>query len=404
MPGIGANETRDATGSPGAGSVGSLLRRWTGTGKHMSHWKVLGFLSREGEGGIVTASSIAALAAVEQTAESLQLPRSAVDAAALAVLMPLADLDRVEETFDTETLALYQEFRLTSRHSTVAFEAAAMHSRVQSNDALLRDVAIAVLAGEAAACAPMERERLAGTIAIAARTEQDEDRAEVLASCLRDQASSDKESYEAEGGYLISISIDVCDSTYAKARMKCRARSDDVLDRWYKDFYCEFLHWELEFYESLLGASAVEVHWDWDKMFVVKGIGDEVWVLYEVVPQDEWKIRSLVALLLHSALNLASRTISWSWWSGKNEDREDGEWECGRYPFKVYADVVQDAFEVSDMRRDFLTERISAILGREEDWSEKQFIELGNRLNVGTLMRDERKMFSLVRTDYIGWK
>ena len=373
----------------------------------MSQWKVLDFLARENDGGVVLASSVAALAAVEHAAESLDLPRSAIDAATLAVLMPRVDPDSVRGTFDTEIFAVYQDIRPKGEHSTVALEAAAMHARAQGRDTLRRDVAIAVLAGEAAACAPTDRGTLAGTISFAADAEQDGSRAQMLAglaSRLRDQTDTDGDSGEPRVSYLISISIDVCDSTYAKSRMRARADSDDELAGWYQDFYRQFLYSELEFYESLLRASAGEVRWDWNRMFVVKGIGDEVWILYEVVPEDEWKISSLVALLLGSALHLASRTISWSWWSGKDEISDEDEGERRQYPFKVYADVVEGAFEVSQERRDFLTERISAILDPGADWPAKEFIELGNRLNLGALMKDSRRMISLVRTDYIGWE
>ena len=129
-----------------------------------------------------------------------------------------------------------------------------------------------------------------------------------------------------------------------------------------------------------------------------------MWILYEVVPKDEWKISSLVALLLGSALHLASRTISWSWWSGTDENSDEGEGERRQFPFKVYADVIEGAFEVSQLRRDFLTERINAILDPEADWPAKKFVELGNRLNLGASMKDGRKMISLVRADYIGWE
>ena len=347
----------------------------------MSQWKVLNFLARKNEGGIVLASSVAALAAVEKAAESLDLPRSAIDAATLVVLMPRVDPDSVRGTFDTETFSVYQDIRPKGQYSTVALEAAAMHARAQGGDTLRRDAAIAVLAGEVATCAPTDRETLASTISSAADAEQEGSRAQMLvglASRLRDRADTDEESNEPRGGYLISISIDVCDSTCAKSRMRARANSDDELAGWYQDFYRQFLYSELEFYESLLGASAGEVRWDWNRMFVVKGIGDEVWILYEVVPEDEWKISSLVALLLGSALHLASRTISWSWWSGEDENSDEGEWERRQFPFKVYADVVEGAFEVSQMRRDFLTERINAILDPEADWPAKKFIELGN--------------------------
>jgi len=81
---------------------------------------------------------------------------------------------------------------------------------------------------------------------------------------------------------VISISMDVCGSTDVKARMRQRAQDDKDLNRWYADFQRQFLNAEWRFYESLFRESDREIGWNWKRAFVVKGIGDEIWLLYEV--------------------------------------------------------------------------------------------------------------------------
>ena len=66
--------------------------------------------------------------------------------------------------------------------------------------------------------------------------------------------------------------------------------------------------------------------------------------------------------------------------------------------------MLDNAFEVSGPRRDFVTERLSEILGPEESWKSEDFIELGNRLHAGNLLGHGRRLVTAIRTDYIGWE
>ena len=135
-----------------------------------------------------------------------------------------------------------------------------------------------------------------------------------------------------------------------------------------------------------------------------QGIGDEIWLLYEVAEDDLWKLPSLVARLLHAALTVANCPIHWTSAPDDFECCAAGTSESRRLPLKFYVDILDDAFEVSGPRRDFVTERLAQILGPEESWNSEDFIEFGNRLHAGNLMGDGRRLVTTIRTDYIGWE
>ena len=67
-------------------------------------------------------------------------------------------------------------------------------------------------------------------------------------------------------------------------------------------------------------------------------------------------------------------------------------------------DILDDTYEVSGQRCDFVTERLPEILGAKESLNNRDFIELGNRLHAGSLMGDGRRLIQTIRTDYIGWE
>ncbi len=197
--------------------------------------------------------------------------------------------------------------------------------------------------------------------------------------------------------------MDVCGSTEAKATMRACARNDEELAEWYKAFHRQFLLSEWRFYTQLFQDGHCGLDWDWKHAFVVKGIGDEIWLLYEVGEDELWKLRSLAARLFHSALAVAGRAI---FWTSAADDEEPGDrpFEIRNLPLKFYMDILDDAFEVSGPRCDFVTERLPEIIGTGESSNNEDFIELGNRLHAGSLMADGRRLITAFRTDYIGWE
>ena len=377
----------------------------------MSGLEVLAFVAEELRGRILTVSSLSAFVAAERAANSLDMAVVSRQAAELAVLLPKAPLDRVREVFGAPVAEIVKALRRSSVYSTIALEAMSLYER-SSNDRICRDASIAAIAAEIAVASAEDRQELATALNRMSDEERDAGR-QAFVEELRERMSGAGVAEDGAAGRggrtrVISISMDVCGSTDVKARMRQRARDDEKkLSQWYADFHRRFLCAEWHFYESLFCAVPREINWDWKRAFVVKGIGDEIWLLYEVGEEDDWKLPALVARLLHAALDAARRPISWQAATDedeKDEERGDKPREMKELPLKFYVDIIDDAFEITGPRLDFMTKRLPQILGEEDAWASEDFIELGNRLHAGSLLGDGRRLVTGTRTDYIGWE
>ena len=380
----------------------------------MNGLDVLDFVLEETHGRILTASSMSGFVAAERAANSLEMELESRQAAELAVLFPKAPLDRVEEAFGASVAEIASALRRTSVYSKIAIEAMSLYGR-SADDRIRRDAAIAATAAEIEVASAEDRQVLENALDLMAGEEQDATRrafVEELRERLPSEATGDEESGRDGRTRVISISMDVCGSTDAKARMRQRARNEQDLNRWYAKFHRQFLHAEWRFYESLFREVDGEINWNWKRAFVVKGIGDEIWLLYEVWEEDDHKLPALVARLLHAAQDATGDLIRWVSATEEHDgdewdewDQDDGEpWETKNLPLKFYVDIIDDAFEITGPRRDFMTERLPLILGEEDAWAGEDFIELGNRLHAGSLLGDGRRLVTTIRTDYIGWE
>lgn len=379
--------------------------RSKGTNEQMSRVNVLDFVARELEGRIMTVSSLSAFVATEKAADRLDMTATSREAAQLAVLLPSAPLESIRDEFDPATADIVRALRPRVPFSRIAHEAMALHGR-SGDHKVRRDAAIAACAAEAAVVSPDDGESMAKLLEIMVNHETDPDSRCFLKE-LREQlpkpAPVDPEGESRDRATVISISMDVCGSTEVKSRMRACARDDEELAEWYKTFHRQFLLSEWRLYTQLFQDGYIGLDWDWKRAFVVKGIGDEIWLLYEVGEGDLWKLRSLAARLFHAALTVAGRPI---FWTSASDDEVLGDRppEIKNLPLKFYMDILDDAFEVSGPRRDFVTERLSEIIGAEQDSTNGDFIELGNRLHAGSLMGDGRRLVTTIRTDYIGWE
>ena len=369
----------------------------------MSPVNVLDFVARELEGQIVTVSSLSAFVAAEKAANRLDMTATSREAAQLAVLLPSAPLERIRREFGPATADIVNAFRPKGPFSRIALEAIAVH---RENDEVRRDAAIAVCAAESAVTSPEDSERMGECLDFMANRETEPERIRFLRD-LRAQlpgpAPADPEGESRDRATVISISMDVCGSTEVKTRMRACARDDEELAEWYKAFHQQFLLSEWRFYTQLFQDGHCGLDWAWKRAFVVKGIGDEIWLLYEVDKDDLWKLSSLAARLFHAALTVADRSI---YWTSASDDKEPGDrpFETKKLPLKFYIDILDDAFEVSGPRCDFVTKRLPEIIGADEISNNGDFIELGNRLHAGSLMGDGRRLITAVRSDYIGWE
>ena len=371
----------------------------------MSHVDVLDFVTRELEGRIMTVTSLSAFVAAEKAADRLAMTAISREAAQLAVLFPSAPLERINSEFGSETADIVEALRPKGSFSRIAFEAIAMHGR-SGNDEVRRDAAIAACAAEAAVASPDDGESIADCLEFMAARETEPERRgllEELRAQLPGPGPTDSKGESRGRTTVISVSMDVCGSTDVKTRMRACAGNDEELAEWYREFHRQFLWSEWCLYSHLFKNGHCGLDWDWKHAFVVKGIGDEIWLLYEIDEDDLWKLPSLAARLFHAALTVARRRISWT---SASDDYEPGErpFETKNLPLKFYMDILDDAFEVSGPRRDFVTEHLPEILGAEQRSINGDFIELGNRLHAGSLMGDGRRLISTIRTDYIGWE
>ena len=377
----------------------------------MNGLEILDFVLKEMEGRILTASSMSGFVAAERAADSLEMDLVSRQAAELAVLFPKAPLDRVEERFGALVAEIASALRRTSAYSKIAIEAMSLYGP-SNNDRIRRDAAIATIAAEIEVASAEDRQVLTNALDLMAHEEHDASRRafiDELGKRLPSDEATEEESGRDGRTRVISISMDVCGSTDVKARMRQRAQDDKDLNRWYADFQRQFLHAEWRFYESLFRESDGEISWNWKRAFVVKGIGDEIWLIYEVWEEDEYKLPALMARLLHAAHEATGQLIQWVSAPEEHEgggwDQDDAKpWERKNLPLKFYVDIIDDAFEITGPRRDFMTERLPLILGEEDVWAGGDFIELGNRLHAGSLLGDGRRLVTTTRTDYIGWE
>ena len=150
-----------------------------------------------------------------------------------------------------------------------------------------------------AVASPDDGEQMAKLLGSMADRETDSERSDFLDDLRVQFSKPGSASLQGESrsqATVISISMDICGSTEAKAKMRtCAGDNMGQLTEWYEHFHRQFLSSEWEFYSQLFRNGCGGSDWDWKHAFVVKGIGDEIWLLYEVSEADQWKLKSLAA-------------------------------------------------------------------------------------------------------------
>jgi len=221
--------------------------------------------------------------------------------------------------------------------------------------------------------------------------------------------SQDEVSTDApHGAALISLSIDVAGSTEAKSRMLAIAAEEGWRHKLYENFYRQFLFAEDRFYNAILrpnhGLHGIML--DWQRLFVVKGIGDEVWLLYEVSPDNNVHIAAATVRLMQAALALLDTTIHWTATEHEHgpEFERDAELDERRdsmnLAYKVHMDLILDAIEISRMRADHFRSNSPAYIGSNQYGDSEA--KLASRLNAGHFEVRGDKLRQVYRTDYIG--
>ena len=206
---------------------------------------------------------------------------------------------------------------------------------------------------------------------------------------------------------LLSISIDLSGSTYVK-QVLVENSVDDSERR--KKLYAEFLKLfygiEREFYISLLNRTDL----DFSKLFLVKSIGDEYWYVYEVDEDDETALARTAWVFFEVLIALFASERYFSL-DGGDRPLEAGSDSSAvtvirefDLPIKCHVDLIKEPIEVNLERYEYLKDIASIVRGDESAVYrvDQEFIELCNRLNLGSadILGDRSRVST--RTDYIG--
>lgn len=398
-----------------------------------------GELCRQGA-AIISVADLAALGAIEASLSDARLVDvdAARAAAWVASLTPRADRDAFRNALGEKAAALLDALvplcalrpeatpliRGLGRHNLRTNWARA----AAGDDADGRAIAIALLAGEEEkASAPEDRNQLREIVDIAIREARDEATRAALTK-IRDRLTSSTEENNHTNAktarpLLISLSIDVVGSTEAKRRLRDLAADEAWRAKLHKGFYADFLAEEDRFYTNLFapGIWGWGPPLDWRLLFVVKGIGDELWLTYDVSPPEgvdaEAALVQAAVRLISAALALCQRTISCG---GTGEDlgpgfdpkaEEEQRHDRMELPFKISIDLVEDAIEISEQRLDYLADRAGTYLAPPQDGADLRnlapfgasHVEILRRLNAGHFeLAGGHRVRQAYRTDYIG--
>ena len=236
------------------------------------------------------------------------------------------------------------------------------------------------------------------------------DEAALLARRLEQSAPSSPSASAVPGETaVISMSIDMAGSTEAKTRMLAVAADRARCNELYSELYQNFLHHEHRLYSKLFDPNAGHgCVLDWKRLFVVKGIGDEIWILYEINPVTEDHLVSAAARLIYASLGLVGESIEWHGTersSGPDttpEEESRQRFDEMKLAYKVQMDLLVDALEISGIRARYVSGNVGQYLRRERAPFDADAAELANRLNAGQFDTMGRRVRRVFRTDYIG--
>jgi len=93
---------------------------------------------------------------------------------------------------------------------------------------------------------------------------------------------------------FLSISIDICGSTEAKARLRKHAGLIETEPtQLYEEFQRQVLRVEETFW-TLLRSEGLEI----ERLFLIKTIGDELWYSYGLERLDEFEVHAAMAKMI----------------------------------------------------------------------------------------------------------
>ncbi len=396
--------------------------------------KIISFLASELErhrADLVSMADLQSLGVIEASLNDAGVTDEATHAIAwIGAVVPAADRDAVKAAYGSNAAQLLErlvpiQYLDTDQALGRSHLWARWAEATQQEDATLRALATALLVAEKTKMADAkDKTSFLGLIETAIESAGHTGTRELLIG-LHDDIEATRQAHSATTAnhpLLISPSIDVVGSTEAKTRLRNLAADDTQRHRLYHLFYNSFLDQEGQFLDDLFtpGVWGKGLPLDWRRLFVIKGIGDELWMTYDVgnargdPAKTNAEIRRATVRLVHAALNLVGRVMSFSA-TGTDPGLEFEEILQPIYvdlPFKVTMDLIEDAIEISDLRMAHLVPKAGKYLADQRtEFGQTpsmrrpfgaDHVEILNRLNAGIFaLVGGHRVRQVYRTDLI---
>jgi hypothetical protein len=209
---------------------------------------------------------------------------------------------------------------------------------------------------------------------------------------------------------FISISIDICGSTAAKAQLLEHSKCIDTeATHFYEEFQKQILRVETTFW-TILQSSNLEI----ERLFLIKSIGDEVWYAYSLDKLNEYEILASISHIIRATIALQTKHFDVVVGPPENpfdwENQDPNEFLRIELPLKITVELITDALDISIVREKYLSPHVVSLLSPLGTRAKpilagnESYINLCNRLGISTQHKTEDKVLSSVRTDYIGWE
>lgn len=229
--------------------------------------------------------------------------------------------------------------------------------------------------------------------------------------------TADTNKDNTEPPWLISISIDLGGSTDAKTNLIKVVGSDtDRLQDLYAQLYRQFMIIEHQFYSDIFRKGDRDPDpLDFSKLFLIKGVGDELWMVYPIPRNSVAYLNHAMSRILPAALRVAYSSVEFlatekrgnQNFDPRHEDEDLGQQALVNCPVKVFIDLIKDAYEIAEPRGEFFHSRVPEYY--EPDNSAKFYrkidvkhAEVASRLNLGFAEYGLRQYRIAKRSDYIG--
>lgn len=334
-------------------------------------------------------------------------PELIVPAAVFAVL-PALPTSTVATEFGDRAGRVFSELQKTIQPATNQFFPIAgleLHRLVDAacgDDEDLSYAAQGVLAGRVAAAEFKEKRDLETAL-----NERVTKHRSILDD-LRQKVAGLKEEPEVplKPMWLITFSIDVVGSTEGKTRMLAVTKDDKVLQQAYEAFHKGFMIQEDRFYRNLLSqhrGQGMPPALSLNRLYVVKGIGDEIWGVYLVDEGDTKQLREATERLMLAGLDLVKGSVIWG---AKETDKphdpiqsDEERSDAIQHPLKMCVDLIEDGYELGGPRFQFFAPRIPAYIAAGSNLTPD---EAFFRLNVAHRIAAGTRTIQSVRPDYLG--